>query len=175
MGSEDASGSDPKNAAVLEIPQVVNLQSGGTANATADETPANLDDDDNTAQSSQDEEDTAGDHDLVAIGSQVGTLEDYQNQANEAPLPSAIFSAPIITVTRLPRSPLFNPLPRTLSGVPMLASPIILPPTSSGPFPSTSPMLMGPRFGTFGSFSPRIGSFPRVSSFPRAGLMGAHR
>jgi hypothetical protein len=174
-GSEEASGSDSKNGAVLEIPQVVNLPSDSTANAPADEASANLDDDDDdTAQSSQDGEDTAGNHDLAAIGSQVGTLEDYQNQENEAPPPGTIFFAPVVTATHLPPPPLFNPLPRTPSGVPMAGSPIIIPPTSSGPFPSTSPMLMGPRFGTFGSF-PRVSAFPRVGAFPHAGLMGAHR
>jgi hypothetical protein len=45
----------------------------------------------------------------------------------------------------------------------VVASPMILPPTSSGPFPSTSPMLMTPRFTTPGG------------SFLRGGLMGFHR
>jgi len=80
-----------------------------------------------------------------------------------------ILFAPVVSVVRFPRQPLFSPLPpRPPFGVPMARSPIILPPTSSGPFPSTSPMLMGPRFGTFTSF-------PRVGSFPYGGLMGAHR
>jgi hypothetical protein len=169
VGSDEASGSNSENSAVLELPQVVNLPNGGTANASADEASANRDgnDDDDAAQSSQDGEDTAGDHDLAAMGSQVGTLNDYENQANEVP-PGVILVAPVVGVVRFPRPPLFSPLPRSLFGAPMATSPIILPPTSSGPFPSTSPMLMGPRFGTFGSF-------PRVGSFPHGGLMGARR
>ena len=168
VGSDEASGSASENSAVLELPQVVNLQRDGTANASADEAAANPDgNDDDTAQSNQDGEDNAGDHDLAAMGSQVGTLEDYQNQANAAP-PGVILVAPVVGVVRFPRPPLFSPLPRSLFGAPMATSPIILPPTSRGPFPSTSPMLMGPRFGAFGSF-------PRVGSFPHRGLIGAHR
>jgi hypothetical protein len=168
VGSDEASGSNSENSAVLELPQVVNLPNGSTANASADEASANPDgNDDDTAQSSQDGEDNVGDHDLAAMAGQVGTLEDYQDQANEAPPPGVIVFAPV-TVVGLPRPPLFNSLPRPLFGAPMATSPIILPPTSSGPFPSTSPMLMGRRFGAFGSF-------PRVGSFPHGGFMGAHR
>lgn len=176
-GSDEASGSASENGAVLEIPQVVNLPSGGGANAPADEASANFEgNDDDVAQSSQDGEDTAGGDDMAAMAGQVGTLKDYQNQANEAP-PRVIFFAPVVRVVRFPRPPLFSPpprpplyspLPRPQFGLPIARPPIIWPPTSSGPFPSTSPMLMAPRFGAFSSF-------PRVGSFPPGGLMGAHR
>lgn len=160
VGSDEASGSGSENGAVLELPQVLNLASDGTADRSADRAWASTDgNDEDTAQSSEDEQDLAGDHDLGATTGQVGTLEDYKDQANEAP-PGTIFFAPVGTVVGFPRPPLFNPVPRPRFGVP--TSPIILPPTSSGPFPSTSPMLMAPRFATFGSFRGR-------------GLMGAHR
>jgi hypothetical protein len=168
VGSDEASGSASENGAVLEIPQVVNLPNGGSANVPADEASANPEsNDDDTALSSQDddEDDTGGESDLTEAGSPVGTLADYQNQASEAP-PGAIFFAPPVAVVAIPRPPLFNPLLRPPLGTPMVAAPIILPPTS--------PMLMAPRPGTFGPF-PRFGSFPRVGSFPRGGLMGARR
>jgi len=182
-GSDNASGSASANRAVLEIPQIVNLSNGDAANAPADEASANLDgNDDDTAQSGQNGQDAADGHDLAAMGSQVGTLKDYENQADQTP-PQVIFFAPVVRVVPFPRPPLFRPLPRPL-GVPIARSPILLPPTSSGPFPSTSPMLMAPRFGTFGSFphvgafpsvGPSIGAFPSIGSFPRGGLIGSRR
>jgi hypothetical protein len=175
VGSDEASGSASENGAVLEIPQVVNLRNGGSANVPADEASANPEsNDDDTALSSQDDgDDTGGESDLTEAGSPVGTLADYQNQASEAP-PGAIFLAPPVGVVAIPRPPLFNPFLRPPVGAPIVAAPIILPPTSSGSFPSTSPMLMAPRPGTLGTF-PRFGSFPRVGSFPRGGFMGVRR
>jgi hypothetical protein len=175
VGSDEASGSASENGAVLEIPQVVNLRNGDSANVPADETSANTEsNDDDTALSSQDDEDdTGGESDLTEDGSPVGTLADYQNQASEAP-PGAVFFVPPVAVVAVPRPPLFNPYLRPPFGAPMVAAPIILPPTSSGPFPSTSPMLMAPGPGTLGPF-PRFGSFPHVGSFPRGGLIGARR
>ncbi|MBV8054347.1 MAG: hypothetical protein JO071_03805 [Deltaproteobacteria bacterium] len=187
MSSDEASGSASANSAVLEIPQVVNLSNGDAANAPADEASANSDgNDDDTAQSGQNGQDTAGGHDLAATGGDVGTLTDYENQAGQTP-PHVIFFGPVVRVVPVPRPPLFCPLPRPL-GVPIARSPIILPPSSSGPFPSTSPMLMAPRFGTFGSFphigafpsiGPHVGAFPnfgpRIGAFPRGGFIGARR
>jgi hypothetical protein len=169
--SDEASSSASENGAVLEIPQVVNLRNDGSANVPADEASANPKSSDNdTALSSQDDQDDmGGESDLTEAGSPVGTLADYQNQGSEVP-PGAVFFAPPVVVA----------IPRPPFGAPMVAAPIILPPTSSGPFPSTSPMLIAPRPGTFGPFPrfspfPHFGSFPRVGSFPRGGLMGVRR
>jgi hypothetical protein len=172
----DASGSGSENGAVLEIPQVVNLQKDRAVDAQADEAAANEaaanregDDDDAAAQTNQAGNNNADDDDLAAAGGQVGTLEDYQNQVNQG-APSVIFLGPGVAVVRFPPPPVFNPLPQF--GVPT-TSPIIPPPASGGRFPYTSPMLMAPRFGTFGSF-PRVGPFPHFGSF-HGGLIGAHR
>jgi hypothetical protein len=155
-----ASGDASDDGSVLEIPQVVNLQNGNNRNQPADGAVANADgSDDDTAQSSQDGQNDAADDNLATTADQVGTVQDYEDQANETP-PGTIFFAPGVAIVRFP-PPLFSPLPRPPFGVPM-ASPIILPPISRGPFPSTSPMLMAPRFGTFGSF-------------PRGGLMRLRR
>lgn len=160
--SDEASDPGSADGAVLEIPQVVNLPAGGNADQSADGGLASGDStDDDVAQSGQDGQDTLGDRDLASMADQVGTLRDYQNQAEQGPL-GPFFFAPGMAIVRFPRPPLFNTLPRPSFGVPMARSPIILPPTSSGPFPSTSPMLMAPRFGALGSF--RSG-----------GLIGAHR
>jgi hypothetical protein len=162
MVSDEASRPGSADGAVLEIPQVVNLPGGSNADQSSDGGLASDDStDDDSAQFSQDGQDAPGDHDLAATADQLGTLQDYQNQAEAAPL-GPFFFAPGMAIVRFPRPPLFNTLPRPPFGVPMARSPIILPPTSNGPFPSTSPMLMAPRFGTLGSF--RSG-----------GLMGAHR
>jgi hypothetical protein len=181
VGSDEASGSASENGAVLEIPQVVDLRNGGSANVPADEASANPEsnDDDTALSSRDDEDDTGGESDLTDAGGPVGTLADYQNQASEAP-PGAIFFAPPMAVVAVPRPPVFNPILRPPLGMPIVAAPIILPPTSSGPFPSTSPMLMAPGPGTYGPFPrlgsfPRVGTFPHVGSFPHGGLMGARR
>jgi hypothetical protein len=187
--SDEASVTGSEGDAVLEIPQVVNLPSGTSANRPTDEAAGNAEGNDadtaqssqggydaDTAQSGQGGNDVAA-GDVAATVDQVGTLEDYENQAGAVPL-GPIFFSPGLATVRLPRLPLFNPRPPI--GVPMAASPIILPPTSSGPFPSTSPMLMAPRVGTLGSFpsaslmlmAPRVGT---LGSFPRAGFMGFHR
>jgi hypothetical protein len=159
--SGEAAGPDSENNSVLELPQVLNLSNGSTANPPADGAAAHADgNDDDLAQSNQNGQDTADD-DLAAAADQVGTLRDYEDQANRVPL-GPIFFAPGFAIVRFPRPPLFNPLSRPPFGVPMATSPIILPPTSSGPFPSTSPMLMAPHIRTLGSF-------------PGRGLMGLHR
>jgi hypothetical protein len=155
--SNEASGSDSQDSAVLELPQIVDLRNGNGGDEQADEAtasgPAN---DDDTAQSGPSGQDTAVADGLPQSADQVGTLRDYQNQMNQAP-GGPIFVAPGFAVVRLPRPLFFNPpSPRFLRG-PMATAPVFLPPTSSGPFPSTSPMLMGPRIGTLGSF-PRGGS-----------------
>jgi hypothetical protein len=161
--SDEASSSSAENGGVLELPQVVN-PSTGTINRPPDGTLAQAEgDDDDTAQSDQVGQDPAADRDLAAMADQVGTLEDYEDHVAEVP-PGTIFFAPV-TVVRIPPPPLFNPALRPRFGVPLTPR-IILPPTSSGPFPSTSPMLMPtspmlmtPRLATFGLF--RGGSFRR--------------
>jgi hypothetical protein len=167
-GSDETSGPGTENGAVLELPQVVNPSTGSTVDRSPDGASAGAEDnDDDTAQSDQVGQDTAAERDLAATADQVGTLEDYENQVAEAP-PGVIFIAPA-TVVRFPRPAPFNPAVRPPFGVPLATSPIILPPRSSGPFPSTSPMLMAPspmlmtpRFATFGSFR-------------GGGFMGVHR
>jgi hypothetical protein len=160
--SDEASGSDYQDSAVLELPQIVNLQNGNGGDEQADGAiasgPAN---DDDAAQSGPSGQDTAVADSLPPSADQVGTLADYQNQMNQAPR-GPIFYAPGLAVVRLPRPLFFNPPSRRFLGAPMVTAPVILPPTSSGPFPSTSPMLMGPRIGTLGSF-------------PRGGLMRFRR
>jgi hypothetical protein len=169
---ESASSSSSDNGSVLVIPQVVNLRSGESQDESADISSPNPDaDDDDAAQSSPGDEVGAG-QDLTDLAGQVGTVTDYQNQATEA-APGAIFLGPGVVV-RFPPSPLFSPLPRSPVGGPIATGPIILPPSSGGPFPSTSPMLMAPRFGTFASFS-HVSSFPRFGTFARRGFVGGRR
>jgi len=158
---DEASGSGAEDDAVLEIPQVVNLSNASSADRSADGAAASAEGNDDIAQSNQAGENTAAGDDLAPTADQVGTLEDYENQAGAVPL-GPIFWAPGVAIVRLPRLPLLSPLPRAPIGLPIVTSPIILPPTSSGPFPSTSPMLMAPRIGTLGPF-------------PRGGLFGFHR
>ena len=166
--SHDESGAGAENGSVLELPQAVNPSTGSTVARPPDGASAGAEgNDDDTAQSDQVGQDTTADSDLPATADQVGTLEDYENQVAEAP-PGVIFFAPV-TAVRFPRPPIFNPAVRPPFGVPLVTSPIILPPTSSGPFPSTSPMLMapGPRLMT-----PRFATF---GSFRGGGFMGVHR
>jgi hypothetical protein len=176
--SDESSGSTSEDGAVLEIPRVVNLPSNSnadnsaeqasanangaeqaSANADSDEqASANANDEDDSAQSGQDGQDAAANDDVAAAAGQVGTLEDYRNQASAAPVGPILFG-PGIAIIRFPRQPAANPqplvnrLPQPPWGAPMAMSPIILPPTSGGPFPSTSPMLMAPRPGSFGVFA----------------------
>jgi hypothetical protein len=163
----EASAPDSETSAVLEIPQVLNLPSRDTAGQPPERALADGDANDDDAQPSQDGQDIAEDRDVAAMADQVGTLQDYEDQALRAPAGGMIF-APGMAVMRLPSPPLvssrpmFSPRPMQRFPFPAAAAPIILPPTSSGPFPSTSPMLMGPAFGTIGSF-------------PRGGLLGVHR
>lgn len=160
--AEEASGSDVEDDAVLELPQVVKLPTDASAEPSVDGASADAEDNnDYAAQSGENGQQTADDNDLAATAGQVGTLEDYENGENQVP-PGAIFLAPGVNVVRFPHPPLFNP-PRPPLGVPTATWPIILPPTSSGPFPSTSPMLMAPRFAA-----------PR-GLFPSRGLMRTHR
>ncbi len=160
--ADEASGSGSDEGAVLELPRVVNLSTGTTTNRSAGGASASAEgNDDDSAQSGEDGPEIAGDNELAAAPDQVGTLEDYENQSDE-PL-GTFFFAPAVSVVRFPRPPLFNPPPRAPLGLSVPTSPIILPPTSSGPFPSTSPLLMAPRFATPGG------------SFPSGGWMGARR
>jgi hypothetical protein len=157
--SDPASSSPSEDGAVLEIPQVVDLQNGPAVNQPAEGASANADGSNaDSAQSSQDGH--AGD-DFGVTADQVGTLQDYQSQQGAVPF-GPIFFPPGVTIVRFPRQPLYKSLRQPRFGVPMAAPPIILPPTSSGPFPSTSPMLMAPRMGS-------------LRSFPSAGFTGFRR
>jgi hypothetical protein len=158
--ADEPSGSESEDGAVLEIPRVIDLANGNRVDRPTEGASANVDgNDDDTTQSGQDNQDLAADDDLAPADDQVGTLEDYENQAGAAPM-GPIFFGPGIAIVRFPHPPPLNPRAWPPFGSPMASSPIILPPTSSGPFPSTSPMLMAPR--PFGSF-------------PGGGLMGLHR
>lgn len=160
--SDEASGSGSEDGAVLEIPQVVNPHDGSAAGEEPEGAVASREgDDEDSTTSAPAGEDTAALDSSAPTAAQVGTLQDYETQANQAP-PGPIFFAPGVAVVRFPRPLFFNSPPRPLLGAPLARSPIILPPTSGGPFPSTSPMLMAPRVGI-------------VGSFPRGGLRGFHR
>jgi hypothetical protein len=155
MAPNEASGSSSEDGAVLELPQVVNLQNGAAVDQPPDDASAEDDDDDHTAQSATAGQNSAATDGLAAADDPLGTLQDYENQANQAPL-GPVFLGPGVAVVRFPHPFFFNPAPRPLLGPPMGTPPVILPPTSSGPFPSTSPMLMAPRMGALGTF-PRGG------------------
>jgi hypothetical protein len=158
-----------ENDAVLELPQVVSLPSIAGAGAP-DGSSADSGGNDTISQSAPTDQQSSDDQELAEEPDDVGTLQDYENQGAMPPM-GAIFLAPGFTVVRLPSSPSLNPIAPSPPwgsfsppwGPPMLNSSIILPPTSSGPFPSTSPMLMGSRFAA-----------PR-SSFRGGGWMRARR
>ena len=185
MVSDGSAGSGSENSAVLEIPQVVNLAdgAGATPSRASDVASASTsEDDDDGAPTSQDMAAAAGENDLVETGGRVGTLQDYENQPDNAGR-ATIFFLPGVAVARIPPPPLFNPAPRPVFSASRSMSPIILPPTSGGPFPSTSPMLMTPRFGSpsafpAGGFRPAAfprGGFGAFTSFRGGGLAGVHR
>ena len=160
--SNEPSASGSEDGAVLEIPQAVNLQGAGAPREETEGAAAsNQNDDDQTRPSNPAGQETGALDNPATTAAQVGSLQEYENQANEAP-PGPIFFGPGIAVVRFPHPLFFNSPPRPLVGPRITTSPVILPPTSSGPFPSTSPMLMAPRVGIAGSF-------------PRHGLMGFHR
>jgi hypothetical protein len=152
---DTTSNSAAENGAVLELPQVISLPSGNP-DASADAASANTEgDDDDTAQAAQD----PGTEDDPASPDQVGSLEDYENQKGAAPVGAIL--APGVIIAPYPSAPLFNTLPSPPFGVPMATSPIILPPTSRGPFPSIGPILMPP-IHTFRPFrGPRLMGFRR--------------
>jgi hypothetical protein len=160
---DDESGAASKNDAVLEIPQVINPANAGTPDQAGNMPSAEGSGSDaDAAQSNQTGVKTAGgDDDLAATASQLGTLEDYENQES-TPALAPVFFPPGLAIVQFPRLPALRALTRQPVGIPIGAAAIILPPTSSGPFPSTSPMLMGPRaspmlmpqhVGTMGSFA----------------------
>ena len=160
--SNETSASGSEDSAVLELPQVIDPQYGSVAGEGPEGAVASRQgDDDDAANSGPAAPDTAALDSSATAAAQVGTLQDYESQGNQVPA-GPIFFAPGVAVVRFPRPLLFNSPPRPLLGAPLARSPIILPPTSGGPFPSTSPMLMAPRVGI-------------VGSFPRGGLMGFHR
>jgi hypothetical protein len=172
--SNEAPASASEDGAVLEIPQVVQPQDGSAADEGSGGAVASRhEDDEDSATADPAGQDTAALNGDAATAAQLGTLRDYENQANQAP-PGPIFFAPGLAVARFPRPFLFNAPPRPLLRPPVATSPIILPPTSGGAFPSTSPMLMPPRLGIVGSF-PRGARLGIVGSFPRGGLTGFHR
>lgn len=172
VAPDDESGSASKDDAVLEIPQLINPATPSTPNQSGNvQSAAGGGNDDNAAQANQAGGQTApNEDDVAATADQVGTLQDYENQEGATPLAPGYF-APGIRIVQFPPLPALNALPRQPVGIPMAPSPIILPPTSSGPFPSTSPMLMAPRTHAM-LMAPRIGT---LGAFPRGGLIGFRR
>jgi hypothetical protein len=144
-----------ESSAVLELPQVVDLANMGGANTSPDSEFASSDD---SAQPGDDGQDADSDRNVAAAGGNIATLQEYENQANAEPMGpvivAPIITAPPIYVVRFPRPLLLNPPSYPRSGVLIAPGPIMIPPTSSGPFPSTSPMLMRPYFA-FRSFPHR--------------------
>ncbi len=155
-----------ENGQVLEIPRVIDSSIDIGDDRASDASIANAASNDDDAAQSQGDQEAAESQDFAGLPDQVGTLQDYESQAAGPPL-GVIVSAPGLTVLPFTgRPPGFNPsvMPRTpMIGGTMLTPPIILPPTSVGPFPSTSPMLMAPRFVTPGR------------AFPAGGWMRARR
>jgi hypothetical protein len=165
------SGSASEDDAVLEIPQVINSANAATPDQSGNvQSAASGGNEDNAAQSNQAGGQTAtDDDDLAATADQIGTLQDYENQAGASPL-GPVFFPPGIRIVQFPRVPALNALRQPVR-IPVATSAIILPPTSSGPFPSTSPMLMAPRTSPL-LMAPRIGT---LGAFPGGGLMGFRR
>ena len=171
VSPDDESGSTSEDDAVLEIPQVINPANAATPDQSGNvQSAAGAGNEDNAAQSNQaGGQVTTDDNDLAATADQIGTLQDYENQAGASPL-GPVFFPPGIRIVQFPRVRALNAL-RHPVGIPLATSAIILPPTSSGPFPSTSPMLMAPRTSPM-LMAPRIGT---LGAFPRGGLMGFRR
>lgn len=165
----DQSGSVSRNDSVLEIPQVITPANAGPTDGSGNEEAAGESNEAAAAQSSAGGQMPADDDDLAAAAGEVGTLQDYENQAGAAPV-GPVFFPPGARIVQFSRLSALNALSRPV-GIPMATSPIILPPTSSGPFPSTSPMLMAPRTSPM-LMAPRIGT---LGAFPRGGLMGFRR
>jgi hypothetical protein len=128
------------NGQVLEVPQVLGPADLGGENRDQEASGANSDD---TPTPDQDDS-GALDEDGTGVPAEVGSLADYENQATPVPMGVMVYgpgmAAPMFA-NRLGANRL--PLPISPTG-PIMRAPIILPPTSSGPFPSTSPMLMSP-------------------------------
>src|SRR5579875_555900 len=137
---------------VLELPQLVDLQNGNSSGGSQDDGQS---DENQPAQSQVSPQDLANSDGLPNVPEQLGTLQDYESQVNQAP-PSIVWFAPGMAAVRLAPSLPLNPPLRLPSAPLMVSPPIVLAPTSSSPFPSTSPMLMAPRTRTFG-FAPRGG------------------
>jgi hypothetical protein len=138
-----------ENGQVLEVPQVIGEPDKFREDSSDQE--ASGPDSDDTATADQDDP-TALDDDGTDVPAEVGSLEDYQNQASPVPFGVMVYNpgmaAPMFAnrlgANRPPMSiSPTGPIPFSATG-PIMRAPIILPPTSSGPFPSTSPMLMSP-------------------------------
>jgi hypothetical protein len=145
--SKGSSGTDQ----VLELPQLVNLGNGSSSDQSAENGPSN----DGQASPEGDPPGLAAADNLPAGPEQLGTLQDYENQASQMP-PGVVLLAPGMAFVPLASSLPLNLPFRPLSPPGVVTSPIIVAPTSGGPLPSTSPMLMAPRIRTFG-FAPRGG------------------
>lgn len=145
-GPSDAANdvAEADNGQTLEVPQVIDPTSLKRQDTSSNEAP-NQDDAD--ADPTQATDPTAASEASSALPGPVGTIQDYEDQASEAPAGVVVF----VPGAAVPLSS-YRPLamgPRPLTGTPMFAgmtaaAPIILQPTSAGPLISTSPMLMPP-------------------------------
>ena len=156
----DDSASSSQDGRVLEVPQVVDLSGGASNGGAANSLSSGADDDDDDAQAVQGGESEADSDDLARAP--VGDVQDYEDQAEEAPAAVVVYPGATAVPVFSPQAGLGLPVtPGTqMTSTMLFASPIILPPNSAGPLPSTSPMLMAPRVGMPAHVFPRI-SFPR--------------
>jgi hypothetical protein len=167
--SEMASPSDDDSAAgqVLELPQQVdaipqnaNASSGANASSAASASSG--------ANGSADANASADDS--AESPDQLGSVSDYQNQPDVAEAASIPGGVPVGMIA----VPVLQTAGPGFGTVGMLPQSRIIPgPTGLGPFPATSPMLSGPRFGV--PMPGRILSGPRGGSIPGGWWTRAHR
>jgi len=127
---------------VLEIPRVIDDNIAG--NPAADELGTGDDDDDGPALGPDDESAPDGEN----SPDEVGTLQNYRNRALRSGEGVVVYAPAIIgrSFARRPRGINLPTAPAPFIPPWRVGVPMILRPTSSGPFLSTSPMLMPPRF-----------------------------
>jgi hypothetical protein len=167
--TESATPSDDDSAEgqVLELPQQIDAKVPQNANAPSD---ANASPDANGSADSNGADANASGDDSAQSPDQLGNVSDYQNQpdVDEAAsipggVPVGMIAVPVLQ-TAGPGYGTFGMLPQ---------SRIIPGPMGLGPFPATSPMLAGPRFGV--PMPGRIFAGPRGGSIPGGWWTRAHR
>jgi hypothetical protein len=162
--SETASPSDDDSAEgqVLELPQQVDATVPQNANAPADTNASS------GASGSADA--NASSNDSAQFPGQVGSVSDYQDQPDVDEAASIPGGVPVGMIA----VPVLQTAGPGFGTVGMLPQSRIIPgPMGLGPFPATSPMLAGPRFGV--PMPGRIFSGPRGGSIPGGWWTRAHR